>query len=337
MDTLTHGLFGLAVGALRQPDAGTGQRLSATDRAVLVACVIAAELPDLDYLWPVGDGVLRTLRAHRGLSHSLLAAPFVALAAAVLGTLLVRWRLRWREAVRPAPVFLWAWLAVVAAHLLPDLWTGWGTRLLTPLSSRRFALDWTMVVDPLVTLPLLVGALVAWRRRRGRWRRAILVGLAVAAAYVGSRVVARQVLLSRVRAMYPAASTVEVFPALLRPTTWRYVAVLDETYAVGSVGLRGAPDEQARQPRPRGGAASVAAGQSSLAIHEALAWARFPVVSVAQHPDGAATLRIADLRYHAGGQPTLTFVFELHDGAVVSSRLDRGGSVGELLRRWGRD
>ena len=337
MDMLTHGLFGLAVGALRQPDAVTGQRLSATDRAVLVACVIAAELPDLDYLWPAGDGVLRTLRAHRGLSHSLLAAPLIAVAAAVLGTLLVRWRLRWREAVRPGPVFLWAWLAVVAAHLLPDLWTGWGTRLLTPLSSRRFALDWTMVVDPLVTLPLLVGALVAWRRRRGRWRRAILIGLAVAGAYVGSRVVVRQVLLARVHATYPSASVVEVFPSLLRPMTWRYVAVLDESYAAGTVGLRSVPEEQARPPRPRGEVSSAAVGQSSLAIHEALAWARFPVVALAQHTGGTSTLRIADLRYHAGGQPTLTFVFELQGGTVVSSRLDRGGSVSQLLRRWRRD
>jgi hypothetical protein len=66
MDTLTHGLLGLTVGAIRQPE-GTP-----TDRAVLLAAVIAAELPDLDYLWPSDKLVLVTLRAHRGLSHALV-------------------------------------------------------------------------------------------------------------------------------------------------------------------------------------------------------------------------------------------------------------------------
>jgi inner membrane protein len=73
MDSLTHGLLGPAIGALRRPD---------SDRtAVLVACVLAAEIPDLDYLWPADNSVLHSLKAHRGLSHSLLAVPMVALSA----------------------------------------------------------------------------------------------------------------------------------------------------------------------------------------------------------------------------------------------------------------
>src|SRR5687767_11242625 len=84
MDSLTHGLLGLAIGALRGPDAAPGARLTATDRATLLGCVVAAELPDLDYLWPAENAVLGALRAHRGLSHSLLFAPVVALAATLL-------------------------------------------------------------------------------------------------------------------------------------------------------------------------------------------------------------------------------------------------------------
>ena len=70
MDTLTHGLFGVGIAALRRPDGGVdGARLGPTDRAVFLGCLIASELPDLDYLWPADDAITATLRAHRGLSH----------------------------------------------------------------------------------------------------------------------------------------------------------------------------------------------------------------------------------------------------------------------------
>ena len=72
MDSLTHGLLGLAIGSLRRPD---GNRA-----AVLLGCVLAAELPDLDYFWPADNSVLHSLKAHRGLTHSVFAAPLVAFA-----------------------------------------------------------------------------------------------------------------------------------------------------------------------------------------------------------------------------------------------------------------
>src|SRR5687767_12349720 len=117
MDTLTHGLLGLAVGALRRPDA---------DRAaIFVACVLAAEIPDLDYVWPADDSVLHSLKAHRGLTHSLLAVPLIALVATALTKLVFR--------RAPAlSLFLWSLPAVLFAHLLADAWTGWGTRLALP-------------------------------------------------------------------------------------------------------------------------------------------------------------------------------------------------------------
>src|SRR5687768_9409204 len=137
MDTLTHGLLGAALAALPLP-----RRLEAPGsvpvRAALLVSVLAAELPDLDYLLPAEDAVLRTLSAHRGFSHSLVAVPVVALAAALLTKALFR-----RSAL--AALYCRALLCVPLAHLLPDLWTGWGTRLLLPFSERRLALDWTMV------------------------------------------------------------------------------------------------------------------------------------------------------------------------------------------------
>jgi inner membrane protein len=320
MDSLTHGLLGLAVGSLRRPD---------RDRvAVLVGCVLAAEIPDLDYFWPADDSVLHALMAHRGLTHSVLCAPLVALAATALTKLVFR-------RASAISIFLWSLPAVLFAHLLADAWTGWGTRLALPFSDARVTLDWMMVVDPLFTLPLLVGAL--WGiRQRTLIRRAVLTGLAVSCLYLAVRVATRAELTARVQASYPNAEAVQVFPSWLGPIHWRYVAVTSDRYAVGSVNAFADPQEQAVHRRPPPDALSPFA-RSNGTVREALAWARFPVVDERPRPPSGVELSIADLRYHLNGAPTLAFQIELDDRAqVVSATLDRGGSARSLLERFRR-
>lgn len=328
MDNLTHGLLGLAVGALRRPDVrpGSPERASSTDRAVLLASVLAAELPDLDTLLARGDAVTVALHAHRGLSHSLVFAPVVALTATLMA-----WAV-FRQGTRPLPVFLSSLTSVLFAHLLPDLWTGWGTRVLLPFSDARLSLDWTVVVDPWVTLPLVAGTVVAWRRRT-MWRRALLVGLACAMAYVGARVASWGVLTRRVDGAYPGAQAVRVFPAPLSFNTWRYVARLPgEVLAAGDVTLLGAPREARRVEAPMD--MLPVELREVPTVREALAWARFPVVTVTS-VEGEREVRVADLRYHLNGEPTLTFVVRVDAaGTVTDARLERGGSASELLRRW---
>jgi inner membrane protein len=325
VDNLTHGLLGLAVGALRRPDTPRAP-LSATDKAVLLACALAAELPDLDNLLPAENPVVHALQAHRGLSHALVFTPVIALAATAVARLVFR-------TARTGPVLLYSLLSVNLAHLLADLWTGWGTRVLLPFSDRRWTLDWTMVVDPWVTLPLLAGALWAWRRK-AVWRRALLVGLALSAAYLGLRVTLQAALGQRVREAWPQAERVQVFPAWLSLTTWRYVALLPEDYVAGTVSLGSEPLEQRRWPRPSPDTLPEPV-RSLPTVREALAWARFPLVSTAPRSEGTSEVRIGDLRYHLRGEPTLQFVLVLgSDGALRDARLERGGSAGELLRRW---
>jgi inner membrane protein len=329
MDNLTHGLLGLALGALRRPAAAPGSPLTATDKAVLLGSVLAAELPDLDTLLPAANSVDHALRAHRGLSHALAVSPLVALAATALALLAFR-------RARFLPVYLSSLLALGAAHLLPDLWTGWGTRLLLPFSDRRLTLDWTMVVDPWVTLPLLAGAVVAWRRRAW-WRGALLVGLACAAAYVGARVALQAALTSRVEAAYPGAQRVQVFPTWLSPITWRYVAVLPTEYVAGTIALGEPPREQRRVQVPTEHSLPAPVREVPT-VREALAWARFPVVSSQPGAAGGTVVRIGDLRYHLKGALTLEFVVEVGpDLTVREARLERGGSARELLERWRKD
>lgn len=347
MDSLTHALLGLTIGALRRPDSARGAPLAPTDRAVLVAAVIAAELPDLDYLWPAGDPVLRMLKAHRGLSHSLFLAPLVALAAAGIAKAIFR-------PARFRPVYLVSLASVLFAHLLADTWTGWGTRLFLPLVRDRSALDWMMVLDPWFTLPLAAGAIVAWRRR-AQWRRWLLLGGAVAAAYLALRLGLKAHVTAKVRARYPADAGVFAFPELLSVTRFRYVVSFDDGHAAGNVGVFTPAVEKVRDfetyrepPRPfRRHAYSgificdspycVAnrAGRDAPALREAMDWARFPVVTIESLPGFVTRYRVADLRYYWDGKPTLAFVVDVNENREqIVARLERGGTARELFERW---
>ena len=226
-----------------------------------------------------------------------------------------------------------ALISVPLAHLLPDLWTGWGTRLLLPLSDQRLALDWTMVVDPVFTGPLLGAALWAVFRRK-QFRQAMGLAAAASALYVALRITSSMHLSHQVARAYPRAVSVHVFPELLSVARWRYVARFDADYAVGTVALGEAVVEAARhRALPTGPVADEL--RRVPTVREALSWARFPVVSTRQLDAAGRRITIADLRYHLAGQPTLSFVIDVgEDGRVQNARLDRGGSAGELLRRF---
>lgn len=327
VDNLTHGLLGVAIGVLLPTgDRPSAHGISPTRKAAVLAGLLAAELPDLDSLWPAADPVLHALRAHRGLSHSLIFTPVVALAAAAVAKGVFR-------KAHLAPIALTALVSVLLAHLLADLWTGWGTRLLLPFSDQRLTLDWALVVDPLITLPLLFSFLWAMRRPE-RWKRAAATGLLLSAGYLATRIALREVNAAQLARHYPTAGRVEVFPSWFALRTWRYVVVLpDGTFAAGDSAAFGEIDEQ-RRARVRGAEALNEAARGVATVQEAIAWARIPQVEQLETSRGS-TVRVADLRYHLRGEPTLAFVIELdRSGRVLEARLERGGSVKSLLERW---
>ncbi len=329
MDNLTHGLLGLAIGAVRRPegDARAGKRLSPTDRAVLVASALAAELPDLDGLWPMPNAILGAVEVHRGISHSLLFTPIWALAATGVAKLVFR-------GARVGPPFVFAWFAVVFAHLAADAWTGWGTRLLLPFSDLRLSWDWTMVVDPLFTAPLLLAAIAAviWR---AKWRPVVLAALLISTTYLGARIAVKSGLEQKVAAQHPDATHIAVFPDWFGLTDWRYVATWPERYVAGTVALGETPRVRATHAR---GSPLPDRLMQVHTVREAVSWARFPLVTHSTRADGGEEIRVSDLRYHLKGEPTLSMEIEL-DEALEVRRADqvRPADPRKLVDRWRED
>jgi inner membrane protein len=209
MDLVTQGLAGAALAAAAARPAHA--RLAAAVGAV------AGLLPDADVLLGSAEDPLAALEVHRHFTHALVLAPAGALLVALLAWPLARRRLGFPE------LLAYALLGIAPAGLL-DALTSFGTHLLWPFDDARVAWNLLAVVDPLFSLPLLAGVLLALRRRSPVPARA---GIALALAYLALAGVQRQraedaaSALARSRGHEPAR--LEVKPTMGNVLLWRAV------------------------------------------------------------------------------------------------------------------
>ena len=136
-------------------------------------------LPDLDVFIDFGDAV-RNFTYHRGFSHSLFVLPGIAY---LIWLALRRWWAPVREAPRP---WFYGILLALVTHPLLDAHTAYGTQLLWPIPVTPTSWSTLFIIDPLYTLPLLVGvvAIAGWVARP-RAHTVLAVGLALSTAYLG--------------------------------------------------------------------------------------------------------------------------------------------------------
>jgi inner membrane protein len=156
MDNVTHAALGIAAGiAVR--------RAGASLPAAALAGLLAGEGPDLDvFIRSAGDPLV-SFRWHRHFTHSFAFAPVWALLAAWISAWFFRRRpdAHWRDLLLPG-------LAGALTHLLCDACTSYGTMLLWPFDDGRYAWDCLPIIDLLATLPVLVLAILAWKKAAPR-------------------------------------------------------------------------------------------------------------------------------------------------------------------------
>ena len=220
MDSLTQAALGAAIGGAIAP---AGQR-----RKALFVGAALGTLPDLDVFIDYGDAVAN-FTYHRGFSHSLFVLPPTAL----LLWLVFR---RWWAPVRDAPSH---WLAIIFlalfTHPLLDAHTAYGTQLLWPLDVPPAMWATLFIIDPLYTLPLLVGVVViAVRPASGTTIHACLL---LSTLYLGWSWVAQATVARHVESEL-AASGVRDAPVFIVPTpfntfVWRAVVLTERGYLEG--------------------------------------------------------------------------------------------------------
>ena len=250
MDPLTHMLLGATTAQF------TARRRVGRDATWVAA--LTADLPDLDVIFPtlvaLAGGDPQTLPrwlAHRGLTHSLFMVPVFALAAAGLWWLARRAVLRRRASDLGAtpppsgPGFRWLLLATFVAaltHPLADYATSYGTQLLSPFSSRRFAADAVGIIDVVYTGVLVLALPACWllRRRRpdGRASARLAAGaLGLIVAYLAA--VGNETVLSA-----------EAYPALGTIFLWRAVVETDVRWHVMRIHFLAPPGREVRAAKP---------------------------------------------------------------------------------------
>ena len=277
-----------------------GQRSSLRKAAAWGA--VLGTLPDLDVFIDHGDPMLNMV-LHRAESHALF---WLSMAAPLLGAGIARlhgeWHL-WRR-------WTWAaWLALIT-HPLLDTLTVYGTQLALPFSNHPYGLGSVFVIDPLYTLPLLLGLLFALgcRRRPDFALRANAVGLILSTAYLLWGVAVQH----HVRGITEAslaqhavhAETLLVTPTAFNSLLWRVVATTPTHYHEGYYSLLDTQAEPLWEIHDRG--AALMQAYAGHPTYERLHRFTHGLVAM-QAVDGRAHL--SDLRM--GQTPTFSFTFDI--------------------------
>ena len=332
MDSLSQLALGAAVGV-----AVMGRRTALWKSAAWGAAL--GTLPDLDVVIDHGDALLNMV-LHRAETHALfwltLVAPLIGAGIARLHSEWPHWR-RW---------WLAAWLVLVT-HTLLDAMTVYGTQLALPFTNHPFGVGSIFIIDPLYTLPLLLGLLLALVL--ARWRpagalRANVWGLALSTAYLAWGVAAQQHVTQIAQASLERqgiqAQALLVTPTPFNTVLWRVVATTPTLYHEGFYSLM----DEGREPQWEvfsRGPHLMEAYAADPAFQRLNAFAKGLVAM--READGRAW--VSDLRM--GQTPAFSFTFDIGPAAGPASEpqpaLSRGGrpDVGRALnwlwvRMWGQ-
>jgi len=226
MDTITQAVLGAAVG-----QAGFSKTLG---RRANWYGALAGLTPDFDVLARMA-GEWQSLVFHRGPTHALWFGP-------VVGTMLgyATWRYYRRKAqkappekpveVGPLRAWIGLWVLGLLTHPLLDVFTTYGTQLLSPFSDTRFALNGVGIIDPFYTVPLMIALLIGWRSRANprRAARAAQIGLVLTCGYLCYGVfqnrIAKAHAATTLSELQVKTTHIEAYPTVLQPWVHRVVA-----------------------------------------------------------------------------------------------------------------
>ena len=204
MDSITQGALGAAIG-----EAILGKEIG--NKGAILGAVVAT-IPDLDVVLYLFYDKFEMLSIHRGFSHSI--------AFSILGALLISFilsKIKWFQNIRFQMLLLFTWLCFFT-HILLDTFTAYGTQLFLPISDKRLGFDSINVVDPVYTIPLIVGlALSIWTSKSNN-RKSIFnkSGLIISSLYLLFTLINKEVVKTKVSTKF-ANQSIEYNSLLTMP------------------------------------------------------------------------------------------------------------------------
>ena len=287
-----------------------------------LAMTLAAEMPDLDVLWYV-RGPVAGFQHHRGITHTLLGAPFEALVVTAVMWGIDRMR-RTRPMIRPKWSLLWLFSCVaILLHILLDYTNNYGVRPLYPFDHRWHAWGIVYIVDPLLLLVLSGGLIlpaifgladreIGRRREPFRGRGWAIACIITVVSYYGMRATERAHAIRLVQSAHVGMENgqtqmrVEAEPYPINPFHWHGIVETQSYFQAADVSnwtdVVLSSDANERVDKPPVTSAVAAAKQSWLG-RVYLDWAQFPITrdagrewppETAEDPNAAQILNRVD-------------------------------------------
>jgi inner membrane protein len=212
MDPVTHALSGMLI-----------YRLGFRRKASLLVLLLSSVAPDFDYVtrfW----GTDALLQYHRGITHGIIA---LAVFPLIMGFIFRN----------KGGFFYYYFLSFLGygTHLLLDLTNQYGTQILSPLDWNRYAFDLTFIIDPYISLGLLLAVILGAVNKR----RSILIAaltILLITGYLGGRSYLQEQARNFLRTKMDA-NVYRVYPLPNGFLRWWFVTRSGDEISTGTVDL----------------------------------------------------------------------------------------------------
>jgi inner membrane protein len=223
MDPVTQGVFG----SLFAQASAKKKHLA----KALVIGAIAGMMPDLDVLIHSEADPLLNLQYHRHFTHSILFIPIIGFLASLVlhPTLGKLFKLKFSQTL------LWCVLGVTS-HGLVDALTSYGTLLYWPFSSERVAWDTVSIIDPLLTVPLIVFITLAAVKKKRHFN---VIAIVWAISYLSvahfqhHRAIEQGKILAQTRGL--DIINVEAKPSFANILIWKIITTTEDRFYIDAV------------------------------------------------------------------------------------------------------
>jgi membrane-bound metal-dependent hydrolase YbcI (DUF457 family) len=319
LDNITHTLTGLTL-----VRAGLGR----DTRGATAAMLLASNAPDLDIISAITGGAVPYLAAHRGPTHGPLGIVGLAVVSALIVWIILRWRGS-REDVTLSLLVRLVGVALAGStlHVLMDLPTSYGVRLLSPFDTTWYALDWLPIVDIYLWGLLAAGLLAARLKPQQRTAIARVVMVGVVVFYAGRATAQRHALgvaaefradgsrancaTAPVLSTHPAVFEARIagpgaclqaaaLPTFLSPFRWQLIRQQTDGYELRQISILAPATEVPRIWIPSESDEWVAAARRTRTARVFLNFSRLPATRSVTERDGSHQVRLVDVRFVGG-------------------------------------
>ncbi|MBD3404045.1 metal-dependent hydrolase [candidate division GN15 bacterium] len=310
MDSLSQATLGAAIG-----EATLGRKVG--NKAMLWGALVGT-IPDLDVVaYPLMDEIAQ-LGWHRGISHSILLQVVLAPALGWVIHKIHKRAATWRD---------WTILsfACLIGAVALDCFTVYGTQVFQPFSNWQLGFNNISIIDPLFTVPLLIGVLAALFIRRTSPARSAVnwMGLGLSTAYMIATLVIKahvgSVVTDALQRQHIDYSRYMTSPTIFNSVLWRATAETDAGYYIGYHSLFDSQNPISFRFEPRND--SLLAGIRDSRAVQRLLWFSNGWYTVSPSDSGVAAFH--DIRFgqfYAGPDDPGTYVFTwdlMHHGGEI--------------------